>query len=206
MTRKPVIVAALMILLAVSVNGLYDPNNTHNNTGDGDMAITTHSGSSASSSGSGSARGTEGTNGSDTLWEAHISMTNRSQNLSQTGTITDISFHDTTGDKQEVLFTGYMQVPTPCHVIDHEVEEDADGYVFTVKTHEPDSDHMCAQVVTTVEYNASFEAGAPYTVTVKHGDQTVDTLTSPEQEPGPEQPEQRGSVFSGLLNWLRSLF
>lgn len=199
--KRTVILAAFLILLATSVNGLYNPNSTYNNTnGDGDMAITTHSGSSASTA----VRAADGNNSSQTMWTADITMKNRSQDQKISGTIEDISFHNTADDKQQARFTGYIQTPTPCHTVDHKVTETDDGYVFTVTTEKPDDTQMCAQVVTTVAYDAAFETDAPYTLTVKHGDKTIDTM----QTPGTDEPDDtnRLGILSGFFTLLSSLF
>lgn len=198
MKKKTIVLAALLVLSTATGTAIYDPNKTYDDS-DGQMHIMS-SGSSASAS----AGVRENGSGGQTMWRAELSMENRSQDTAQTGTITNVSFHDTENDWQKVKFTGYVQTPTPCHTVGHEVAEENGTYTFTVQTHEPDSDQMCAQVLTTVQYSASFETEAPYTLVVKHGDTTIDTLESPQPVDEPQEP-QKQSFLASLLNWFALL-
>lgn len=205
MMRKTVVTLTLVVLLAGTVHGLYDPNNTYTNeSDDGDISITgTDSGATAESAGgSGAASEADGTE-----WRAQFTTVDRTQNTTD-DTLENVSFHDTGNGTQTAQFTGHIQMPTPCHTIGHQVEKTDDGFTLTITRHQPDEDRVCTQVVTAVTYDAWFEADAPYTLTVKHGDTTVDTLQSPEpvEDPqSPAQPQQQG-FFAGLWNWLTGLF
>lgn len=213
--KRALLLLMIGLLLASTASGIYDPNNTHtNDTGGENVFTATHSGSSASAStgGSGATSEEDGIH-----WAAEVSMTDRSQNLSAAGTLDDVTFEQTFVDRIEgdsetrykVSFTGYTQVPTPCHVIDHEVTEQDDGsFVLTLTASPPGDDRFCAQVVTLVEYEASFETGEPFNLTVNYGTETVDTLKwpQPEQDPGlPADPHRQGWM-TGLWNWLQGLF
>lgn len=209
MKRKLLVMTAMFLLLAATANGLYDPNSTDNDTnGDGDMSITTHSGSSASATSAGGSGAESEENG--TLWRAQFSAENRTQDTTKLNTVENVSFHDMADGKQKVQFTGYIQAPTPCHTLGHTVVEEDDGYTLVMRASEPeDTDRMCAQVVTTVKYSAWFETDAPYTLTVKHGNTTVEILESPqpadEVVEHPNEPN-RLSFVDAILSWFNNLF
>jgi hypothetical protein len=193
--KKITLLTALLILSTAVVNGVYDPNDTHTDTtGDGDMAITAHSGSSATAA-SGSVAADDGT-----AWRSEFAMTDRSQTTGSADTLTNVSLSDTDSDRRAVAFTGQIQVPTPCHTVDHDVTATDNGYVLTVTADEPADGQMCAQAVSTVTYSASFAAEAPATVTVTHGGTTVDTLEIPENNQTDEPVQQ--SVFASILALL----
>lgn len=206
MNTKLLTLAALLMLLTATVNGLYNPNQTNDTGGDGQMSITSHGDSGAVAESAGGSGATSEANGTE--WRAQIMTENRVQNASNTGTLTNVSWHDTEDGMQKAKFTGVIALPTPCHAIGQAVEKTDDGYTLTITTYRQDTDKMCAQVVTPVRYSAWFATDAPYTLTVQHGDTTVDTLQSPEPAEDPSAPSQpnRQSVFGGLWNWLTGLF
>lgn len=170
--------------------------------GDGEMAITSHGSSSASASTSVGENGTE--------WKAETSMINR------TGNITDQRLEDISysGDEYKVEFVGHIEAPTPCHVINHEVDKLEDGYVLNVQTkHDQldkdsnESGQMCAQQLTMIKYDGEFSAEEDFTVEVRHNNETVETLDHPgiDEEPEPA-PEPRTGFFGSLRSFFSGLF
>ncbi len=68
---------------------------------------------------------------------------------------------------------------------------------------------MCAQVVTMVEYDASFEKEEPYRLEVQHNGQQVETIEHPDyssEAPGNDENPGNQGVLTGLFSWLGSLF
>jgi len=88
----------------------------------------------------------------------------------------DISFGD-----ESVTVDGTITAPTPCYeaaVKVAEYSEADDEFRVTVTTHEVETDKMCTQVITGIEYTleATFDGGTPINVTVRHetpGDETT---------------------------------
>lgn len=203
MKRKITVLLAVLTMLTAVTAGVYDPNSSHNYSDD-KMHIMS-GGSSAAATASDSGSGAETPDG--TLWEAKLSMTNRSQNIEKTDVVENISFQDSADGEQTVTFTGYTTTPTPCHTVSHEVDEQNGTYVYTVKVDEPQEDRMCAQVISPVAYQGSFTTNAPYTLVVKHGETTIETLKSPqpENDTSEDNPANKQSIFAGFLNWLSNL-
>lgn len=206
MTRKTATIAVLLLLLPVAVTGLYDPNNTHtNDSDDGDVSITgTDSGATAESAGgSGTASEANGTE-----WRAQFITVDTSRNANTTDTLTNVSFRTLADGTRKAQFTGTVAKSTPCHALGHRVEKTDDGYTLVITQHRPDTDTVCTQVITYVTYDAWFAADAPYTLTVKHGDTTVDTLqvTDGGEDPSSPSPPNRQGFLAGLWNWLTDLF
>jgi predicted small secreted protein len=187
--RKTLALTAALLLAASSTAAVVG----HNGSG-GDVSIT--GSSSASSSTAVGPNGTE--------WTATVSMEDRQAVENQNGNIANVSYSgdDSTG---KASFTGEIVAGTPCHVINHEVKEEGDTYILNIKTvkDELDSDRMCAQVLTGISYDASFEADKPYTVEVQHNGETVGSLEQPKAEE--KSPDKKGALRK-LLNWLSSLF
>lgn len=156
------------------------------------------SGSSASAS--------KGVSENGTQWTAEVSMVNRSGNVTE-NRLEGISY---SGDEYKVEFTGHIQAPTPCHVIDHEIQEDGDDYILNVKTVNDELDNdsnesegVCVQQVTMIEYDGSFSSPDRFTVEVRHNNETVNTLEHPgiDVEPEPKKGFMRSlkKFFSGLF-------
>lgn len=166
--------------------------------GEGEMAIMGHGSSSSAS-----ASTAVGENG--TQWKAETSMVNRSGNITE-GRLEDVSYSE---DDYRVNFTGYIQAPTPCHVIDHDVEETEDGYILNVETVNDQTDEAgnstrtCVQQLVMIEYDGSFSAKEDFSLEVRHNNETVETL----QHPGIEKqkPGKKG-FFRSLSRFFSSLF
>lgn len=187
MTNKSIVLAASILLVigsAAAVVGQEEPD-------DGEMAIT--SGQSASASSSVTQNGTE--------WRAEVSMTGNS-----TEDIEDAVLNPEYSENEFkiVNFEGRITAPTPCHVLEHEVNKTSENsYILNVQTVDT-SDGVCAQVVTGINYNASFETQDTFDLEVQHDGETVDTLEYPEEDTS-EDGESDG-IFQGFVTWLRGLF
>lgn len=87
----------------------------------------------------------------------------------------EIAFGD-----ESVTVEGTISAPTPCYeaaVKAAEYSEADDEFRVTMTTREAETDEMCAQVITGIEYTlgATFDGGTPINVTVRHetpGDET----------------------------------
>ncbi|MFT4892873.1 MAG: hypothetical protein ACI8Z7_000661 [Candidatus Nanohaloarchaea archaeon] len=165
---------------------------------DGEMAIMGQ-GTSASASASTSV------NENGTEWRAETSMVNRSSNITE-GRLEGIQYSE---EDYKVEFTGYIQAPTPCHVIEHSVEESGDSYTLNVETIHDETDEEsnesiqpCAQVMTMIEYDGSFSAQEDFSLEVRHNNETVDTL----EHPGLEQTEPVEEPRTGFIQSLRNFF
>jgi len=80
----------------------------------------------------------------------------------------EIAFGD-----ESVTVEGTISAPTPCHeaaVKAVEYSEADDEFRVTVTTREAETDKMCTQVITGIEYalEATFDGGTPIHVTVRH--------------------------------------
>ncbi|PSH01788.1 MAG: hypothetical protein BRC27_00905 [Nanohaloarchaea archaeon SW_10_44_10] len=169
-------------------------------TREGEMAIMS-SGSSASAS------TTVGENGTE--WRAETSMVNRSSSITEPR-LENVQFSE---ENNTVTFTGHIVAPTPCHVIQHEVEESEDKYILNVKTvndlesNGNQSIQACAQVLTMIEYEGEFSNDEASTLEVQHKNETVRTLEHPgiDTEPVPK-PETNTGFFNSLRNFFSDLF
>lgn len=188
--RKTLALTTALLLAVSSATAVVG----HNDSG-GDVSIT-GAGSSASATTAVGPNGTE--------WTAEVSMTGRQPAENPGGSIANVSYSgdDSTG---KASFTGEIVAGTPCHVIDHEVEEENDSYVMNIQTvkEDLDNDSVCTQVLTGISYDASFEADKPYTVEVQHNGETVGSLEQPKAEE--KSPDESGTIAK-LLNWLSGIF
>lgn len=173
---------ALLISTAAAVVGGPEPD-------EGEMAITS-SGSSASAT---SAVGPNGTK-----WSSSVKMAGRNPNITTGDRVEEISYSD-----NQTTFSGKIQAPTPCHVIDQETEELGEqSYRMNVQTVKQNESQVCAQQVVMIEYDGSFEAEAPYSLEIQHNNETVDNLENTVD--GVEEPSQ--GIFEKFFQWLGNLF
>lgn len=181
--KQTVILVSMMFLIgsAAAVVGQEDPD-------EGEMAITSDQ-SSASGSTSVTENGTE--------WSAEVSMRGDS-----TDNLEDVVLDPVYSENEfkRVEFEGRMVAPTPCHVIEHEVQESGENsYVLDIQTVDRDEDEMCTQVVTGISYDAGFEAQDTFELEVQHNGETVETLQYPGNTP-------REGFYRRFVNWLTGLF
>ena len=163
------------------------------NNASGDMTIM-DGGSSASAS--------QGISPNGTIWTAEVAMTNQSLSNATHG-IENISYRVNDGF-DTVTFQGVYAAPTPCHTLDHTVNDTGEErYTIQIIADSTlDEGEACADVMTPMSYDTSFGADHPETLTVKHGDETVETITFPDDLGQP--PEQPG-LLERFLAWLGGL-
>ena len=177
----------LLVSTATAVVGAPEPD-------EDEMAITS-TGSSASSSTSVGPNGTE--------WTSSVEMRGRNPNVTDGDTVQNIS-----NSSNKTTFSGSIQAPTPCHVIDQETEEIGDQtYRLVIETEDQNAENqsqVCTEQVVMIEYDAEFEARSPYSLEVKHNNETIETISNSVGEKTVEEPDR--NLFNGLFQWLGNLF
>lgn len=186
--KKTLVLLTVSIMLLGSASAVVGHNGS-----DGELSIT--SGGSGSSAGSSVAAGPNGTE-----WRATVEMTGKDTNTS-TGLL---SVNYSEGDYRMVEFDGVIESPTPCHVLDHNLENtEEDSFRLNVQTVkeelEGNNTQVCTQVITPITYEASFQTEEEFTLEVQHNNQTVDTLEYPKEE------EKNSPIYS-ILDWFSNLF
>lgn len=194
--RKTTIIFTLLLLVFSASAVVYENGSSPSNNVEHDQMAITSGGSSA---GSTVAVGPNGTK-----YTAEVSMRNRTANVSKAGKIYDISYDS--NDKYSVNFSGNIQVPTPCHTIEHEIEENGTDYTLNIKS--VDSGQMCVQRIDIVKYSGSFETDSDFTLQIQHNGENVKRLEHPAEDdsekPNNSDDKPRGFIES-LMNWLSNL-
>ncbi|QKQ98301.1 hypothetical protein GKQ38_02095 [Candidatus Nanohaloarchaea archaeon] len=147
---------------------------------------------------SSSASGTSAVGPNGTVYSTTFSVVNGSTTADQTGVINS-SFENNT-----VHFTGVYQTPTPCYDLSHSVEKSGESYVFQVTAEAENG--TCTQVIAYHKYKASFEAGEPYELTVKHGNESVNTLTHPDYSSDSSDTDHSDEDTGGVRGPIASFF
>lgn len=183
MKRTILLVAmALLISTATAVVGGPEPDQ-------GEMAIMS-SGSSASATSAVGPNGTE--------WSSSVKMAGRDSNITQGDRVETFAYSD-----NETSFTGYIQAPTPCHVIDQETEDLGDqNYKMNVQIVKQNESQVCTQQVVMIKYDGSFEAEAPYSLEIQHNNETVENLENTVDDAN----ESKIGIFEKFFQWLGHLF
>ncbi len=181
MKRVAIILAfiGLMTGLVTAVVG-------YNNSGGSDVGIT--SGSSAGATTGVSENGTE--------YSAKVEMSGRNSNQTDSR-ITNIDY----SDYQRVTFEGTVTAGTPCHVIAHELNKTGDNsYTLNIQTARDELDNQaCAEVLTGINYDATFEADSGFELEVMHNGETVETLEDRTVE---KSPESGKSLIQRIIDLL----
>jgi hypothetical protein len=158
MIRTALLTATICILVSPALGDV-----GHNDSGEGQMGIT--SGSSASA--------TTGVGPNGTEYTASVSMEGLSPNS------TEDRIRDESISSSKVEFNGTIQAPTPCHVIDHEINETQEGYTFNIKTVKDQKENgTCTQVLKGINYNAEFEAETGHTLQIQHNGEEIETFNT----------------------------
>ena len=187
---KRTLLTAITITLAISASAVVGGPEP----GEGELAIT----SSGSTSSSTTAVGPNGTEYSST-----IKMTGTNSNISIGENVENISY---SGD--QVNFTGHIQSPTPCHVLEQETERiKEDSYRINIHTvNNQDNQSACTKQTIMIKYQGTFEAEKPYTLEIRHKNQTIDTIEIPEiTKQDPKEDREKG-LIKGFMNWFGNLF
>jgi len=161
----------------------------HNNTKDnGQMEITTK----GSTAGSTTAVGPNGTQ-----YSAKVSIEGRNRSS------TEDQIRSETISSSKVEFAGTIQAGTPCHTVDHEVNETDEGYTINMQTvKEAKEGQLCTQVVTGINYNAEFEAETGNTLEVQQNGETVETFQTVSDKGDKNKDKGKKSMVQQILNFL----
>lgn len=110
--------------------------------------------------------------------------------------ISDNTVENVTQTENGVEFSGVIVAPTPCHSINHSVQENDSGYVLNVETvSDPNDDRVCAEVVTPKAYDTVFEADPGFELEVRHDSEKIETIN---HRPPRESFIRRILAFLGL--------
>ncbi|MFB6147292.1 MAG: hypothetical protein ABEJ66_00255 [Candidatus Nanohaloarchaea archaeon] len=196
--KRTITLAAVLLLVIGSASAVVGYNGS-------DRGLHIMSGDTTAASGSTAA----GPNG--TAWSVTVAMTGSSPS-SPEDSVSNASFSYSSGEMFSASWEGEIVAPTPCHVIDHSVEKTGNStYRLNVKTVRPESGNgtACAQVVTGISYDASFEARQPFRLEVLHSGEEVKTLVHPDYRKQDGSETDIGGVrgiIGSLLHWLAGLF
>ncbi len=197
MKREALLIALTLSLVTISGAVVYENGSSpSSNIEEGRMAIT----SGGSTAGSSTAVGPNGTE-----WSSSVEMIGRDGNITEES-VTEPVFTEKER-KNLVRFNGSITSPDLCHVIEHDVEETEEGYSLNIKTVKDELDQPCGQQQTMIDYKASFQAEAPYNLTVLHNGEEMETFQAENEEgtPSDRESEEKGAVES-FLDWLGNLF
>jgi len=162
---------------------------------EGELAITS-SGSTAS--------GTTAVGPNSTSYSSTIEMAGRNPNISIEEEIENITYSE-----NKVSFSSRIQAPTPCHVLEHKIEKvEEDSYRINVQTvkDQLDNQSVCAEQTLMIKYEGSFEAETPYTLEIRHNNQTVDTIEASDiAGPNPKDTREK-TLVSRVMDWIGNLF
>lgn len=185
--KKTLVLLTVSIMLLGTASAVVGHNGS-----DGELSITSGGSSSASSSVAAGQNGTE--------WRATVEMTGRDTNAS-TG-ISSVNYSE--ANYRKVEFNGVIEAPTPCHVLDHDLENTSENsFRLNIQTVREELDgnntQTCAQVITPITYEARFQTEEQFTLEIQHDNQTVETLEYPEEE-------EKNSPIYTILDWFSNLF
>ncbi len=186
--------ALVLALLMVPAAAAVVDENASNRTDDGRMGITTTSEAARSSQSFGGADGPR--------YDVTFTVTNT------TGTLVDDHVEDISLRERAVAFTGFMQVPTPCHELHTRFEQSGADLVVTVEAES--SGEVCVQQVVTKQYRMEIQGTEPFRVDVRHGGaESIRTLATTAYPPKtPERTPFRAvrDAVNALLNFLSGFF
>lgn len=172
----------------------------HNGSG-GDLSIT---GSSSSAS------ATVGVGPNGTEYTAEVSMVNTTADI-RNDTVMDVTYSN--DENASINFTGLMEVPTPCHNIDHQLErKENNTYVLNVLDVRESKvgESVCVQQLTMIEYEGSFESKEPFKLEIQHNKSEIKTLEHPKfngkKDSSSEKDSKKEGLISGLVRFLSPFF
>lgn len=127
------------------------------------------------------------------------------QNYSASFQIVDVMTGQHTGDRTEnvsvgensVSFTGYVEVPTPCHRVEKTYEETDSDLVLRVDTYS--TNKTCAQMIATKKYSFSLESNKDFRLEIRHNGAEVRTVETPEVH-----KDSAGTVAE-IINFFQNL-
>lgn len=183
-------------LIVSSVAAIYDSNGTQTDCESDQPCVMAKTGGSTAT-----ATTSVGPNG--TGYSSSVEMKGRNPNINDGDRVENISHSE-----NETTFSGYIQAPTPCHVINQETEKlGGQEYRMNIQTVKEDLENesqYCTQQVVVINYEGSFELQSPYSLEIQHNNQNVYTLENTIGEEPAEEPKE--GIFSNLSRWLDNLF
>ncbi|MBC5792675.1 MAG: hypothetical protein H8Z69_01420 [Nanohaloarchaea archaeon] len=143
-------------------------------------------------------------------------------------TLRNVKFHE-----EGVSFEGALEVPTPCRMLEADIEQTGNR-TFALKIDSEPTKMPCTQCVGQINYKLSFNSSQPYKLRPYHKGKVVETFEHPDfdnesrefnqtsitplnqtslddqtnavEEIDADNTERRMSVFEGFLNWFGGLF
>lgn len=180
--KKTAVIMVAVVLIISGVTAVVG----HNATSEGNMGITSNDSATTAS----------GANQNGTQYTAQVEM--RSMSMNQTGN----QIQNITHSESSITFEGTITASTPCHIIDHEVNQAEEGYILNVETVrnelEEDQTQVCTEVITGLNYDAEFEADPGFQLEIQHDSETVETVVHGNNG----EEVERKSWIKWLLNIL----
>ncbi|MDY6766513.1 MAG: hypothetical protein SVW77_04035 [Candidatus Nanohaloarchaea archaeon] len=187
--RRALLVTGLVLLLTAQTAAVVQNGTSPSEqVGDGRMGITADTGGHSSQSFGGEDGPT-----------FHMTLAP----VNTTGTITEDRVSDVARGTRYVELTGHIQAPTPCHTLNTSAAADGNTLTLTVGT--TSGDGPCVQQVVMKQYRLDLQADEPFRLELRHGSETVTTLTTTGYPPEEAEEENHG-VVAALLRFLNSLF
>lgn len=96
--------------------------------------------------------------------------------------------HQYNEDEGTHIVAGEIDLPTPCHLLEHEVEMTGEGdtqeAIIHFESRVEDTDEVCAQVITPQRFKVTFEAPEDVEISATHNgeDTTLNLVPVPEGE------------------------
>ncbi len=132
-----------------------------------------------------------------------------------------------------VSFVGSLEVPTPCRMLETEVQETGDR-IYAVKISSEPAKVPCVQCIGKINYKASFNSSEPYKLRLYHEGTLVETFEHPEFDNNSREfnqtsitplnetqvndsqsslnqtveasPENPGGLFERIFSWFGAFF
>lgn len=180
--RTAVLVLACLLLAAPTAAVVQNGSSPSNNVGEGELGITSDAGRSDQSFG-----GEDGPQ-----YQLTLTTTNTTPELM------DDRIEDIHRSGRAVEFTGYIQVPTPCH--DLITSSSESNHTLTLTVSAESTGEVCVQQVVTKQYRLDLQSTEPFRLEVRHDDTHVRTLETTDYP-----PEDTGSG-GGLLAFFADLW
>ncbi|MDY6778903.1 MAG: hypothetical protein SVU32_09635 [Candidatus Nanohaloarchaea archaeon] len=99
-----------------------------------------------------------------------------------------------------ISFTGYFEVPTPCHTLQPSFEE-RNGTLYVTVSSSP-GEQLCTQQVATHRYRFQVEGTAPFTVAISHGNRSIRAIRTARTV---AEPSSGQGFMELLLEAIRSI-
>lgn len=145
------------------------------------------------------------TNGTD--WSSKVEVKGRNPNITIDEEISNVSLAENMAD-----FSGYIQIPDPCHKIEQKVTKEKDQrYRLELNTVKENNSGKCIQQAVIANYRVKFQAGSPFKLDIYYGNKSVKELEHPDyndgqQDPEITPPENSKGPITKLVEWITDFF